>query len=58
MPEQRTFVLDIMDEQTGKTVAQTHIFASNEQDLAEALVNAAEDFQNGDSDWLKGAFDD
>jgi hypothetical protein len=39
----------------GTTVARTYIDADTDLELAEQLVTVAEDFQNGDSDWLEGA---
>lgn len=51
------FALKIINS-LGVTCAQTLVFGDTEQELAEGIVRVAEDFQNGDSDWLEGACDE
>lgn len=44
--------------QGGMTVAERFITAETLDELADILVMMAEDAQNGDDDWLAGAFDE
>lgn len=55
MPE---FRVAISNTDTGVTVATTYMSAESKGSLCDALIDLATDAENGDDDWLDGAFED
>lgn len=50
--------LEVRIIKNGIVVASTYITAETEEEIASELIVLAEDSQNGQSEWLEGAFDE
>ena len=54
MPE---FRIVIINTDTGMTAATTYMSAESKGSLCDVLIDLATDAENGDDDWLDGAFE-